>query len=237
MSALTHHEDSDWVVRGSKIAQEFGGQKVLLSADIEIAPSEVVAVAGASGSGKSTLLHVLSGLRKPTSGDVWWRSETDGEAVDILCLNEPTLTVTRRRFCSVVYQFSAFVEDLNVRENVALPLVISGQQYTPALIAADAYLAALGMERFVDASTSNLSGGERQRVAIARALATQPRVIFADEPTGSLDEANSAIVIDTFVDLAHRFDTAVVLVTHDNTVMSRVSRVVWLRNGLLLNAH
>lgn len=236
MNEPLHDAETGWVVRGANIAQAFGNHEVLSSADIEVAPSEIVAVAGASGSGKSTLLHVLSGLRRPTSGAVWWRTDPDGSAIEVTLLGEPALTVARRRLCSVVYQFSAFVEDLSVRENVALPMVLAGQKHGSALAEADAFLATLGMGSFLDASTSDLSGGERQRVAVARALATKPRVIFADEPTGSLDEANSDIVVDLFVQLAQQFKTAVVVATHDSYVMERASRVVWLRNGLLRTA-
>lgn len=230
MSTSTHASTSEWLIRGNQITQVFEENEVLAAVEIEVTSSEVVAIAGASGSGKSTLLHVLSGLRRPSAGTVWWRSDS---VVNLWGLGEPELTLTRRHFCSFVFQFSAFLNDLNVRENVALPLILAGHKRGPALTQADACLTILGMDGLIYKSPSVLSGGEQQRVAIARALASQPRVIFADEPTGSLDKQNSETVMSALVQLAHEFKTAAVVVTHDRDVMERASRVVWLQNGLL----
>ena len=217
------------LLRCRDVVQTFGNRDVLSGVELSVAPAEIVAIAGASGSGKSTLLHILSGLRLPSSGYVQWGDDER----DVCGLKEPEMTLNRRRYCSFVFQFPVFLEDLSVRENVALPMVIAGWRSRMALRRADACLSPLGMSDFAMATPSELSGGEMQRVSIARAFVSEPRVIFADEPTGSLDDKNSDMVMSAFVHLAQQFRKTVVVVTHDAGVMRKASRVLWLRNGVL----
>jgi putative ABC transport system ATP-binding protein len=197
----------------------------LRGAWLRVAVGEVVAVTGPSGSGKSTLLHVAAGLVRPQGG----RAMLLGH--DLTTMDEAARTRLRRRQVGIVLQFGQLVPDLSVLENVALPLLFEGHDRGAARTAAADWLeqAGLGAER--DARPAELSAGQAQRAAVARALVTGPRVVFADEPTGSMDTVGGEHLLNLLLAAARERDAALVLVTHDNVVAARADREVHIRDG------
>ena len=180
---------------------------------------------GPSGSGKSTLLHCLAGIFPPDDGEIFF----DGQRLDRL--SEARRTELRRTAFGFVFQFGQLVPELTVAENVALPLLLNRVRRREARERALSWLARLGLEDKDARRTGELSGGEAQRVAVARALALRPRVLFADEPTGSLDSLAGEKVMDLLTGLAREEGTTVVLVTHDVRVAAYADREVVVRDG------
>jgi putative ABC transport system ATP-binding protein len=211
---------------GKAAMKSFGLTPALRGADITVAAGEVVAVMGPSGSGKSTLLHCLAGILRPDSGEVWF----DGQRIDNL--PEPARSRLRRDRFGFVFQFGQLVPELPVLENVMLPLLLAGYRMRLARAAASTLLDRLELSGLQRRRPGELSGGQAQRVAVARALAAQPRVIFADEPTGSLDTLAGEMVMDLLVDRAREQGASVVLVTHDARVASFADRQVVVRDGV-----
>jgi len=197
----------------------------LRGVSLTVQPGEVVAVTGPSGCGKSTLLHVAAGILRPQAGDVRLLGR------DLRALDEAERTKLRRRRVGLVLQFGQLVPDLSVLENVALPLLLDGHERQPAFTAAGEWLRRAGLESDPDALPSELSGGQAQRVAVARALVTGPAVLFADEPTGSMDTLGGEQLLDLLLGVARERVAAVVLVTHDNVVAANADREVRLRDG------
>ncbi|MFE9694449.1 ABC transporter ATP-binding protein [Micromonospora sp. NPDC005806] len=206
--------------------KSFGPTPALRGADITVAAGEVVAVMGPSGSGKSTLLHCLAGILLPDSGEVWF----DGQRID--SLPEPARSQLRRARFGFVFQFGQLVPELPALENVMLPLLLAGHRIRPARAVASTLLDRLEMSGLQRRRPGELSGGQAQRIAVARALVAQPTVIFADEPTGSLDTLAGEMVMDLLVDRARDQGASVVLVTHDARVASFADRVVVVRDGV-----
>ena len=205
----------------------FGQTEALRGASIGAARGEILAIMGPSGSGKSTLLHCLAGIFPPDSGEVWF----DGRRLDTL--SETERTRLRRTAFGFVFQFGQLVPELTAADNVALPLLLDRASRKAAYQKADSWLARLGIGDKGARRTGELSGGEAQRVAVARALAMAPVVIFADEPTGSLDSLAGEKVMDLLTGLAREQGTTVVLVTHDARVAAYADREVMVRDGLV----
>lgn len=193
--------------------------------DLAIDAGEFVAITGASGSGKSTLLHMLGGITRPTSGRVLL------EGVNLASLDDDALAVVRRRRIGFVFQRYNLLPELTLAENVALPLVLDGIPDRRCDEAAREALAAVGMGHRLAHRPDELSGGEQQRGAIARALVTKPAIVLADEPTGALDSANSARVVELLEKLAAERQQTVILVTHDPAIASAAGRTVRIRDG------
>ncbi len=189
----------------------------------EVRPGEHVAVTGPSGSGKSTLLHLLAGLDEPTAGSVTWPA-LGGRAR------------LRPGPVGVVFQGESLIDALDVGENVALPLLLAGMAEAEAAAAAGRALRRLGLAGLAGRLPEELSGGQAQRVAVARVLAGRPRLILADEPTGRLDHATGAGVIDALTGAAAASGAALVLSTHDDAVADRLPRRWWMADGALLGA-
>jgi putative ABC transport system ATP-binding protein len=207
-----------------------GGQPsppALGGVDLTIGAGESVAVMGPSGSGKTTLLHVLAGILKPTSGQVLWRNR------DVARLSDAERTTLRRKDFGFVFQQGMLLPELPAVENVALPLMLDGMGRGEATRRAAALFAPLGLDGLGKRRPGELSGGQAQRVAIARALVGSPGVVFADEPTGALDQGTSAEVMRHLTELAGHTGAALVVVTHDATVASWCSRIVRVRDGLI----
>ena len=196
---------------------------ILDDVDFQAAAGESVAVVGASGSGKTTLLGILAGLDLPSAGDVW----LDGD--EITALSEEQRARVRGRCIGFVFQTFQLIESLSALENVMLPSELRGD--ASARDDASQFLARVGLAERVTHYPRELSGGEQQRVAIARAFASRPKVLFADEPTGNLDTATGARVIDLLFDLNVESGTTLVLVTHDAALADRCDRVVTLEAG------
>ena len=214
---------------GRGLKQSFGERSVLHGVDLELYRGEVLAVVGVSGSGKSTLLYALAGLRQPEGGTVDW-----GNRSDIWKLREPEITLVRRATCGFVFQFPAFLDDLTVGANVAVPLVVSGTKPREAQGRAHELLERFGLGPLAKEYPSTLSGGELQRASIARALTMNPSIVFCDEPTGALDEENSALVVSELRRIAGEFGVGVLIVTHDPSVWGKCDRVLRLDEGRLV---
>lgn len=202
-----------------------GPLDILLGVNLTLAPGEFVAVLGASGSGKSTLLSLLAGLDRPTAGEIL----LDGERLD----GRPERDLARIRREKIGFVFQAFhlVPSLNVIENVALPLAFRAGAMDEG--PARALLDALGLSERIGHFPDQLSGGEKQRVALARALVNDPKIVFADEPTGNLDAANGRRGLDLLEAHTRARGRALVLVTHDTDIADRADRRVLLKDGVL----
>jgi putative ABC transport system ATP-binding protein len=214
------------LLTGRDLHKSFGLTPALRGASIEIDEGEIVAVMGPSGSGKSTLLHCLAGMLRPDGGEVHF----GGRRIDVLPDRE-RVELRRTRF-GFVFQFGQLVPELPVLENIALPLLLAGQRRRQALAAAAPWLPRLGLDGLGDRLPGELSGGQGQRVALARALVAEPTVVFADEPTGSLDSVASDEVMDLLVDAAHGQGTSVLMVTHEPRVAAHADRTVLVRDGV-----
>jgi putative ABC transport system ATP-binding protein len=193
--------------------------------DLDIGTGEMVAVMGPSGCGKSTLLHLLGGLERPTSGQMW----LSGERVD--ALSERGLARLRRTSIGFVFQAFHLLEELTVAQNVELPALLAGRSPLAAKRRASMLLERVGLSGRARHLPSGLSGGERQRVAIARALSNEPLVVLADEPTGNLDSAATREALQLFTELGSSGQT-VVIVTHDERIAAAADRVITMRDGV-----
>jgi putative ABC transport system ATP-binding protein len=213
------------MVEAEHVFRSFGTTPALRDASVAVAAGEILAVMGPSGSGKSTLLHCLSGIFTPDSGEIRY----DGRRLDTM--PESARTALRRTVFGFVFQFGQLVPELTVADNVALPMLLNKIRRRPAYATAAAWLDRLELGGLGDRRTGELSGGQAQRVAIARALAIGPRVVFADEPTGSLDSVTGETVMRLLVGQAREERVAVVLVTHDSRVAGYADRRVVVRDG------
>jgi putative ABC transport system ATP-binding protein len=213
------------VLEARDVHKRFGVTEALRGVDLSVAPGEVVAVTGPSGSGKSTLLHCAAGILTPDRGEVVF----DGERIDRM--NDRQRSVLRREEFGFVFQFGQLVPDLPAVENVALPLLLAGHSRRAAMSGADAWFTRLGLDGLQQRLPGELSGGQGQRVAIARALVAEPRIVFADEPTGALDSVAADQVMELLVTAARASATAVVVVTHEARVAAFADRGVTVRDG------
>ena len=213
------------LIEAVDIHRSFGSTPALRGASVAVAPGEIVAVMGPSGSGKSTLLHCLAGILVPASGEVWFA----GQRVDMM--SETQRSALRRDRFGFVFQFGQLVPELTAEENAALPLLLGGTRRAGALAEARAWFGRLGLDGLEGRRSGELSGGQAQRVALARALVGRPDVLFADEPTGSLDSLTGEHVMDLLVTAAREQGTTVILVTHEPRVAAWADREVVVRDG------
>src|SRR5699024_1409800 len=213
------------VLEGRHLGHAYGGEPVLKEVTAAVEPGEVVAVMGPSGSGKSTLLHLLGGLLRPDSGQVYLA----GERIDQL--SEQARSQLRLRQMGFVFQFGDLIPELTIAENVELPLRLTGARSRRARRRAIAMLERLEIGEYAHQRISEVSGGQTQRAAVARALVHSPAVVLADEPTGALDTTAGELVLEALVGAARESGTAVLLVTHELRVASWASRDVLLRDG------
>ena len=205
-------------------------RRLLDAIDLEVAGGEAVAITGPSGSGKTTLLHLFAGILAIQSGEVLVARQ------NLADLDAEQRAAHRLRHIGMVFQTSELLDELTVRENVALPLRLIGTPRDLAMDRADEWLARVGVSRRADDRPATLSGGEAQRVGIARALSVDPVVVLADEPTGALDADTASTVVDLLVGSTRHTGAALVMVTHDHQVASAADRVVDLHRGRLVEA-
>jgi putative ABC transport system ATP-binding protein len=202
--------------------------QALRGVSLAIAPAERVAITGPSGCGKTTLLHLLGGLDRPSAGQVRFTG--------VPFATTPATAAVQRRRIGFVFQSFGLLPTLTARENVELPLALTGMPPGRRSAAAATMLEAVGLADRASYLIEELSGGQRQRVAIARALVTEPAVVLADEPTGSLDSSTATAIMDLLLELLSERGAALVVVTHDPDVAQRAERVVRLRDGLVEDA-
>lgn len=215
----------------SRVYQDGDRQlQVLNDVNLSVSAGEMLAIVGSSGSGKSTLLHCMGGLDKPTSGEVLFA----GYAIQDWTSNQ--LADWRNKELGFIYQFHHLLPEFTALENVAMPQLIAGVSARDAKLRAEQLLHRVGLAERLHHRPAELSGGERQRVAIARALANSPRVVLADEPTGNLDDSTAEQVFELLLELNEEFDTAFVIVTHDNSLAAKLPRTLTLHHGQLDNA-
>ncbi|GIF66490.1 ABC transporter ATP-binding protein [Asanoa ishikariensis] len=215
------------ILRARSVVKSYGPTPALRLVDLAVAEGEILAITGPSGCGKSTLLHCLAGILRPDAGEI-----TYGEH-QIDTWSEKMRSRLRRTEFGVLFQFGQLVAELTAAENVALPLLLAGTGRREARTAAVGWLDRLGVADVADVRPGEMSGGQQQRCAAARALVTEPRVLFADEPTGALDSRTSEALLGELVRLAHEQRTTVLLVTHDAQVAAYADREVALRDGLV----
>jgi putative ABC transport system ATP-binding protein len=222
---LARQDGAAPLLAATDVVKSFGPTPALRGANLAVAAGEIVAVMGPSGSGKSTLLHCLAGILTPDSGEVSFggrRLDTMGEA--------ERSGLRRERF-GFVFQSGQLVPELTAEENVALPLLLGGVRRPAALAEARAWFERLDLTGLEERRSGELSGGQAQRVALARALVGRPQVVFADEPTGSLDSLSGEHVMELLVAASREQGTTVVLVTHDARVAAYAEREVVVRDG------
>jgi putative ABC transport system ATP-binding protein len=217
------------LIQAIDVRKSFGPTPALTGATLAVARGEIVAVMGPSGSGKSTLLHCLAGIFTPDKGQVWFDTQLVNE------LGDTRRTELRRTAFGFVFQFGQLVPELTVADNIALPLLLNRVKRKTAYAAADAWLPRLGLDDLGHRRTGELSGGQAQRVALARSLVARPKVLFADEPTGSLDTLTGEMVLELLVAAAREQGTTVVLVTHDARVAAHADREIMVRDGKVIN--
>lgn len=219
---------SEFVLSGHRLVKRFGPAVALAGVDVGIGRAEALAIMGPSGSGKSTLLHCLAGIMKPDSGEV----RLLGERIDTM--GERARSTLRRTRFGFVFQFGQLLPELPADENVALPLMLGGMTRGRAVSEARGWFGPLGLGGMEGRRPGELSGGQAQRVAIARALVTRPAVIFADEPTGALDQATGHEIMRILVEATKHNGASLVVVTHDPEVARWCDRVVEVRDGMIL---
>lgn len=221
-----------WIVKTKHLKKYYrlGTHTVKALDDVNFAvrQQEFVAIIGKSGSGKSTLLHMIGGLDTPTSGEVYVGDQALGK------LSKEQLTIFRRRKVGFVFQNYNLVPDLNVYENVVLPIELDGKRIDREFV--DEILELLKLDEKREALSNTLSGGQQQRVAIARAIASKPSIILADEPTGNLDTATSHDVMGLLKMVARQFRQTVILITHDQDIAQMADRIVRIEDGHVVKA-
>ena len=213
------------LIEARNLEKLFGQTPALRGATVAAGPGEIVAVMGPSGSGKSTLLHCLAGILIPDGGEVWFA----GQRLDTL--PESRRSELRRDKFGFVFQSGQLVPELTAEENVALPLLLGGTRRTPAITEARKWFGRLGLDGLGHRRSGELSGGQAQRVALARGMVARPEVLFADEPTGSLDSVAGELVMSLMTGAAREQGTTVILVTHDARVAAYADREVIVRDG------
>jgi putative ABC transport system ATP-binding protein len=213
------------IMEAKELKFSFGETPALIGASVTVKRGEILAVMGPSGSGKSTLLHCLAGILVPDTGEVWFNDRR------LDTLREQERSALRRDHFGFVFQFGQLVPELTAVENVALPLLLAGIRREQALQEAGAWFERLDITGMEQHRSGEMSGGQAQRVALARSLVAHPEIVFADEPTGSLDSLNGELVMKLLTVTAREQGTTVILVTHEPRVAAYADREVVVRDG------
>ncbi len=222
------------ILKANNIRKIYGsGENQVTALDgvtFSLEKGEFLSVMGASGSGKSTLLHILGGVDKASSGEVF----IDGE--NISSLSENQLAIFRRRKIGLVYQFFNLIPTLSVRKNITLPILLDKKKLSSEQSKYfDEIVNTLGIKKRLDFFPNQLSGGEQQRVAIARALIYRPAILLADEPTGNLDKKNSDEIISLLKLSNENYKQSIIMITHDERVASKSDRLIKIEDGKIIN--
>ncbi|MEK4599045.1 ABC transporter ATP-binding protein [Bacillus sp. FSL R9-9497] len=219
------------VVRLENVVKTYGEGETQVQAlkgiNLSIHRGEFVTIVGASGSGKSTLLHILGGLDRPSSGNVFIGDE------NIYNYKDNELSIFRRRKVGFIFQFFNLIPVLNVQENIALPALLDEEQVDVHYL--DEIIRTLGLNERRDHLPSELSGGQQQRVSIGRSLINKPDIILADEPTGNLDTKNTKEVLNLLKVTAKKYNQTVILITHDPAIASNSDRIITITDGMIIS--
>ena len=215
------------MIIGKNIKKKYGTLEVLKGVDLHIAQSEVVSIVGSSGAGKTTLLTILGTLDRPTSGEILFNG------INITSLNEKKLAAFRNQHIGFVFQFHHLLPEFTAIENICIPAFINNASKKEAELKANELLDLLGLKHRANHKPSELSGGEQQRVAVARALINNPKVIFADEPSGNLDSENAQNLHQLFFKLRDELKQTIVVVTHNETLANMADRKLVMKDGLI----
>ena len=215
------------MIEARNIVKRYGTLEVLRGVDVSIGEGEVVAIVGPSGAGKTTLLQIIGTLDRPDSGVVSY------DGTDVLALKDREMARFRNRNIGFVFQFHQLLPEFTMVENVAIPALIGGANSRDAYARATELLTLLGLADRLAHKPAQLSGGERRRVAVARALVNKPKVVLADEPSGSLDTVNKQELHRLFFDLRDRLGQTFVIVTHDEGLAAMCDRVLHMRDGMI----
>ena len=218
------------ILIGKNIKKSFGDTHALRGVSLNVEAGEVLAIMGPSGSGKSTLLHSLAAIADIDGGEVIF----DGKRIDKL--DDNRRSVLRRTSFGFIFQFGQLVPELTAIDNVALPLLLNGISRGEAYEKALNWLKKVGLEDKKDGLSGELSGGQAQRVTVARAMVIGPKILFADEPTGSLDSLNSERVMELFINTAKQYGTTVIMVTHEPSIAAYADREIIVRDGRISGA-
>ena len=213
------------MIEAKNIVKNYGSLQVLRGVDVSIAKGEVVSIVGPSGAGKTTLLQILGTLDRPDRGTVTY------DGTDMTRMSDNELARFRNKNIGFVFQFHQLLPEFTTLENVAIPALIGGESRETAYRRAQELLDYLGLAARLDHKPAQLSGGERQRVAVARALVNKPKVILADEPSGSLDTANKQELHQLFFKLRDEMQQTFVIVTHDEALASQADRTLRMKDG------
>lgn len=213
------------ILKAENISKSFsrtdkGRLEILKDVSFQLEENKITVIVGASGAGKSTLLHILSGLDTPDRGRVEIRG------TEIFSLKDDQISEFRNKNIGFIFQFHHLLPEFTAAENVAIPLMINGMPHAKAIAKAGKLLSSVGLNERTGHKPAELSGGEQQRVAVARALANSPKIIFADEPTGNLDSANSEALNRLFIDLRDNSKQTFLIVTH-NPELVKLADIVW----------
>ena len=200
---------------------------VLDGVSLEIPPAKIISIVGSSGSGKSTLLHILGGLDKADSGDVFWHNS------NLASKSSDDLATFRNKNIGFVFQFHHLLPEFTALENVCMPALIAGLNINEVNDKAHELLKRFGVENRSQHRPTQLSGGEQQRVSMARAVMNQPALILADEPTGNLDDKNTKIILDLLFELKNDYSVSVLLITHEEKIAKRSDEIKEIKNGKL----
>lgn len=217
------------------LQKSHGSLNVLKGVNLDVASGEAISIVGPSGAGKTTLLNLLSTLDRPDAGSVTFEANSGGRGVEVGRMGAAARAKFRNTHIGFVFQFHQLLPEFNALENVMLPALIGGKSEKDASKAALELLCELGLEPRLDHLPSALSGGEQQRVAVARAMINRPRIIFADEPSGNLDSESAAALHDLLFNLREKTGTALVLVTHNDTLAQRADRIITLKDGQIIS--
>jgi len=218
------------MLRASGIQKSYGPLKVLKSIDLHVAKGEIVAIVGASGAGKSTLLHILVTLDNPDAGKVFIHEK------DVFSQTGRNIAAFRNQSIGFVFQFHNLLPEFSALENVLIPGLIGGKDSKEVKKRSESLLEMLGIASRKDHKPSELSGGEQQRTAVARALINNPKIVFADEPTGNLDSANAKELHQLFFDLRDEFHQTFLIVTHNEELAQMSDRILHMRDGKMVKS-
>ena len=220
------------IMRARGLEMSFGQTHALRGVDLDIMAGEVLAVTGPSGSGKSTLLHVMAGILVPDAGEVDYHGgDASQDIAALAALDEAARSRLRLKEFGFIFQFGQLLPDLSALDNVTIPLLLAGTPRRRALAQARETLGELGLGEHLDKRPTQLSGGQAQRAAVARALVTNPRLLFADEPTGSLDSLAAERTMEVLLNSVRSRGAALVIITHDARVAAYADREVTVRDG------